>query len=201
MISMRTTFAITLAVVASMPSIASAHTGVGDASGFFHGIDHPISGVDHILAMLMMGVFAYRLGGRVLWLVPTTTFVLMTALGGALGASGFSLPHAELGIALSVIVLGGVVALNLKAPVVIATGVVGCFAIFHGYAHGAEMPENAGGFEYTAGFMIATALLLAVGVAVGFYIEKASERDGRVVMQCAGGIAALAGFGFFTGVL
>ncbi|TIX72153.1 MAG: urease accessory protein, partial [Mesorhizobium sp.] len=69
MISMRTTFAITLAVVASMPSIASAHTGVGDASGFFHGIDHPISGVDHILAMLMMGVFAYRLGGRVLWLV------------------------------------------------------------------------------------------------------------------------------------
>ncbi|RVC83994.1 HupE/UreJ family protein [Mesorhizobium sp. M4A.F.Ca.ET.022.05.2.1] len=199
MISNGTKFGVVLAFVASMPAIASAHTGVGDTSGFLHGISHPICGVDHILAMVMVGLFAYQLGGRALWLIPTM-FVLMMALGGALGASSAYLPHAELGIALSVIVLGGIVALKVKAPVGIATGVVGCFAIFHGYAHGAEMPENASGFAYAAGFMIATALLHATGIAVSFQIEKASERYSRVVMQCAEGIAALAGFGFLTGV-
>ncbi|MER9664265.1 HupE/UreJ family protein [Mesorhizobium sp. M0159] len=200
MISKGPKFGVVLAFVASMPSIASAHTGVGDTSGFLHGISHPICGVDHILAMVMIGVFANQLSGRALWLVPTM-FVLMMALGGALGASGVYLPHAELGIALSVIVLGGIVALKMKAPVAIATGVPGCFAIFHGHAHGAEMPESASGFAYAAGFIIATALLHAAGIAVSFHIKKASERYGRVVMQCAGGIAALAGFRFLTGVL
>ncbi|MER8930550.1 HupE/UreJ family protein [Mesorhizobium sp. M0859] len=200
MISNGTNFGAVLAFVASLPSIASPHTGVGDSSGFLHGIGHPICGVDHTLAMVMVGVFAYQLGGRALWLVPTM-FVLMMALGGALGVSGVSLPHAELVIALSVIVLGGIVALKVKAPVAIATGVVGSFAIFHGHVHGAEMPENASGFAYAAGFMIATALLHAAGIAVSYHIEKVSERYSRVVMQYTGGIAALAGFGFLTGVL
>lgn len=200
MFSKASKFALSLAVIATMPSIAFAHTGVGDTSGFMHGFGHPISGLDHILAMVMVGVFAYQLGGRAMWLVPTT-FVLVMAFGGALGVLGVPVPFVEVGIALSVIVLGAIVALNVKAPIAGAMGIVGLFAIFHGHAHGAEMPEDAGGVAYAAGFMIATALLHALGIALGFAIGKAGERGGRVVVQSVGGIAALAGVGLLTGVI
>lgn len=200
MFSKASKFALSLAVIATMPSIAFAHTGVGDTSGFMHGFGHPISGLDHILAMVMVGVFAYQLGGRAMWLVPTT-FVLVMAFGGALGVLGVPVPFVEVGIALSVIVLGAIVALNVKAPIAGAMGIVGLFAIFHGHAHGAEMPEDAGGIAYAAGFMIATALLHALGIALGFAIGKAGERGGRVVVQSVGGIAALAGVGLLTGVI
>lgn len=193
-------FAVALAVVACMPSIASAHSGVGDTSGYIHGFGHPISGVDHVLAMVMVGVFAYQLSGRAVWLVPMT-FVLLMAVGGALDVLAVSLPFVELGIALSVIVLGGVVAFNVKAQIAIATGLVGFFAIFHGHAHAVETPENADGIAYAVGFMIATALLHALGIAVGFCIGKATERGGRIAMRSAGGMAALAGFGLMTGLL
>lgn len=193
-------FSAALAALLAIPSIASAHTGVGDTSGFGHGFSHPISGLDHILAMVMVGVFAFQLGGRAMWLVPTT-FVLVMALGGALGVMGVELPFVELGIALSVVVLGAIVALNVKAPIAAAMGIVGLFAIFHGHAHGAEMPEDAGGIAYAAGFMLATALLHAVGVAFGFLIGKASLRGGQFVTQTAGGVAALAGVGLLTGML
>jgi urease accessory protein len=129
------------------PAVAFAHTGVGDTSGFVHGFGHPISGLDHILAMVMVGIFAWQLGGRALWLVPTT-FVLIMAVGGALGIAGIGVPFVEIGIALSVVVLGAIVAFNVKAPVAAAMGLVGLFAIFHGHAHGAEIPEDAGGVAY-----------------------------------------------------
>jgi urease accessory protein len=164
-----------------------------------HGFSHPISGLDHILAMVMVGVFAFQFGGRAIWLVPTT-FVLVMALGGALGIAGIDVPFVELGIALSVIVLGAIVALNVKAPTAVAMGIVGLFAIFHGHAHGAEMPEDAGA-AYAAGFMIATALLHVVGIGAGFLIAKIGERQGSFVVRTAGGLAAVAGVGILTGMI
>ncbi len=119
--------------VALMPTVAFAHAGVGDPSGLAHGFLHPVTGIDHVLAMMLVGVLAWQLGGRVLWLVPTT-FVLVMAPGGALGTGRIAVPFVELGIALSVIVLGAVVALRIQAPVAMAA--VGLFAVFHGHAHG-----------------------------------------------------------------
>jgi urease accessory protein len=185
---------------AALPAVAYAHTGVGQTSGFMHGFSHPVSGLDHILAMVMVGVFAFQLGGRAVWLVPMT-FVLVMAVGGAFGVAGVNVPFVEVGIALSVIVLGAIVALNVKAPTAVAMGVVGLFAIFHGHAHGAEMPEDAGGAAYAAGFMIATALLHAVGLGLGFLIARGGERQGSFAVRTAGGLAAVAGVGILTGVI
>lgn len=186
--------------LALSPAAAFAHTGIGETSGFMHGFAHPVSGLDHILAMVMVGVFAYQLGGRALWLVPAT-FVLVMAMGGGLGVFGIDVPFVEVGIALSVIVLGAIVALDIKAPTAVAVGMVGLFAIFHGHAHGVEMPENAGSLAYAAGFMIATAVLYAVGVGLGLLIGKIGEQYGSTVVRATGGAAAVAGVGILTGVL
>ncbi|AHG48621.1 protein hupE (plasmid) [Rhizobium leguminosarum bv. trifolii CB782] len=185
---------------AALPAVASAHPAIGDAAGFSHGFAHPMSGLDHVLAMVMVGVFAFQLGGRATWLVPTT-FVLVMALGGALGAAGINVPFVELGIALSVVVLGAIVALDVKAPLAAALGIVGLFAIFHGHAHGAEMPDNAAGAAYAAGFMIATALLHLTGLALGYFVGRAGERRGAFVTRAAGGIAAISGVGILAGLI
>jgi len=183
-----------------LPTVAFAHFGAGETSGFMHGVGHPISGLDHILAMVMVGVFAWQLGSQALWLVPTS-FVLIMGGGGALGVFGIDVPFVEVGIALSVIVLGMGVALGIKTPIVVAMAIVGLFAIFHGHAHGAEMPEDAGGVAYAAGFLIATALLHIAGIGTGFLIGKACERHGLKVVRASGGVAAVAGVGILTGVL
>ncbi|GGD68229.1 HupE/UreJ family protein [Rhizobium anhuiense] len=185
---------------AALPAAAYAHPAIGEAAGFSHGFAHPISGLDHVLAMVMVGVFAFQLGGRATWLVPTT-FVLVMALGGFLGATGVNIPFVETGIALSVVVLGAIVALNVKAPLAATLGVIGLFAIFHGHAHGAEMPENAAGAAYAAGFMIATALLHAAGLTLGYLIGRAGERQGLFVTRTAGGIAAISGVGILAGLI
>ena len=190
---------LALAAIA-LPAAASAHPAIGEAAGFSHGFAHPLSGLDHILAMVMVGVFAFQLGGRATWLVPAT-FVLVMALGGALGVAGINVPFVEIGIALSVVVLGAVVAFNVKAPLAAALGVVGLFAIFHGHAHGAEMPENATGAAYAAGFMIATALLHVAGLALGYVVGRAGERQGAFVTRAAGGIAALSGIVILAGLI
>jgi urease accessory protein len=187
-------------VAAALPAVASAHPAIGEAAGFSHGFAQPMSGLDHILAMVMVGLFAFQLGGRATWLVPTT-FVLVMALGGALGVAGVNVPFVETGIALSVIVLGAIVALNVKAPTAVAMGVVGLFAIFHGHAHGAEMPDDAAGAAYAAGFMIATAVLHAAGLGLGFLIARVGERQAPFVARTAGGLAAVAGVGILAGVL
>src|SRR6476646_2123835 len=132
------------------PRVAVAHVGVGSTSGFAHGFMHPLSGLDHQLAMILVGVFAYQLGGRALWLVPLT-FVSVMALGGFLGVAGIPVPFVESDIVLSVIVLGAVVAFGVKAPLAVAMGAVGLFAISHGHAHGSEMPLVASGFAYGIG--------------------------------------------------
>ena len=182
------------------PAVAFAHTGVGDTSGFVHGFGHPISGLDHILAMVMVGVFAWQLGGRALWLVPMTFLVIMS-IGGALGIAGIGVPFVEIGIALSVVVSGAIVAFNVKAPIAAAMGLVGLFAIFHGHAHGAEIPEDTAGFAYATGFMIATALLHLAGITAGFLIGRAGEHYGSVLVRMAGGFASVAGLGLLIGIL
>jgi urease accessory protein len=132
---------------------AFAHTGVGDTAGFVHGFIHPIGGLDHVLAMVAVGLFAALLGGRALWLVPFS-FVSMMAVGGALGMGGVALPFAEFGIGLSVVAFGVAVAFRLHMPIAVAMALAGFFAVFHGHAHGAEMPDTASGFEYAAGFLL-----------------------------------------------
>lgn len=182
------------------PAAAFAHTGVGETSGLVHGFMHPVGGLDHVLAMVMVGVLAAQIGGRALWLVPAT-FVAVMALGGAMGVAGLPLPYVEIGIALSVVVLGGMVALRRETSVLAAAGIVGLFAVFHGYAHGAEMPVDASGLGYAAGFMAATALLHVAGVALGIAINRLSAVTGPALVRSAGALAAVAGFGLLTGAL
>lgn len=183
-----------------VPTVALAHVGVGSTSGSMHGFMHPLTGLDHQLAMILVGIFAYQLGGRALWLVPLT-FVSVMALGGFLGVAGIPVPFVETGIALSVVVLGAIVAFGIKAPVAVAMGVVGLFAIFHGHAHGSEMPMDASGFEYGIGFMLATAILHAIGIGIGFLIGMSSKTLGDTVYRVAGGLAAFAGVALRLGYL
>lgn len=186
------------ALVALVPGVAWAHVGAGEASGFAHGFFHPITGVDHVLAMVAVGMFAATIGGRALWAVPLT-FVGVMAAGGALGIAGVPIPFVETGIAISVIVLGAAVALRWKWPVVGAMALAGLFAIFHGHAHGAEMPIDASGIDYAAGFMIATALLHAAGIAIG--LTKVGRQHAPRLVQAGGAAMAIAGIGLLTGVV
>lgn len=184
---------------ALLPTAALAHTGVGDTSGFAHGFWHPIGGLDHVLAMVAVGAFAARLGGRALWIVPSA-FVAMMAVGGFIGLEDIPLPFVETGIALSVVVLGLAVALRWKLPVAAAGALVGLFAVFHGHAHGGEMPVDASGLSYALGFMLATALLHVAGIGLGLAIGKIGARS-KLVLQASGGATALAGVALLGGYL
>lgn len=175
-----------------IPTAAFAHPSIGNAHGFVQGLAHPLGGLDHILAMVAVGVFASQLGGRALWAVPAT-FVLVMALGGILGITGIAVPGVEIGIAASVIVLGAIVALRVKPSVAVAMAVVALFAIFHGHAHGTEMPLAAASMPYALGFMFATALLHLAGIALGLSIGRAGESYGRLGYRFAGGLVALTG--------
>ena len=179
------------AIVVLLPGAAFAHPGHGGI-GFTHAFMHPLGGLDHVLAMVAVGLYAVLLGGRALWLVPAT-FVGVMALGGALGAAGYPLPYAEIGIALSVIVLGLAVAVRISLPTVAAMALVGVFAVFHGHAHGTEMPQDASVYAYAAGFMLATALLHGAGIAAGLAAGMLADRGGRRVAQAAGGAMAVVG--------
>jgi urease accessory protein len=191
---------LALLALCLVPTAAFAHVGVGSTSGLMHGFIHPLSGLDHQLAMTLIGIFAYQLGGRALWLVPLT-FVIVMAFGGFLSVMGVPVPFVEVGIALSVIVLGAIVAFGVKASVAVAMGVVGLFAIFHGHAHGSEMPLDASGFEYGIGFMMATALLHAVGIGIGFLIGMSSKTLGNNVYRVVGGLASVSGVALLLGYL
>lgn len=182
-----------------MATAAEAHTGIGTAPSLIHGFAHPFGGLDHILAMVAVGLVAANLGGRALWLVPGT-FIGMMAAGGMAGLNGLALPFVEIGIALSVIVLGSTVALHWSVPISAAIALVGFFAVFHGHAHGAEMPIAGSGLSYALGFTSATALLHAAGLGLG--ISSALARNySRSLGQIGGGAMALAGVGILAGVL
>jgi urease accessory protein len=189
-----------LGALALAPAMALAHTGHAEPSGFMHGFAHPIAGIDHVLAMVAVGLLAAHIGGRALWLVPLS-FVSVVAVAGALGMAGMEIPVAEGGIVLSVIVLGLAVALRPKLPVVAAMFLAAFFAVFHGYVHGAEMPAAASGFLYAGGFVVATVLLHTVGVGFGLLTMRDGATLGRRFVQSAGGAMALFGTAVLVGLL
>ena len=191
---------LALAILALSPTIAFAHTGIGHPAGFFHGFEHPIGGMDHVLAMVAVGVFAFVLGGRALWQVPLS-FVGMMIAAFAFGVAQIEVPFVELGIALSSVVIGAAAALGRPMPVALAMGLVGVFAIFHGHAHGAEMPETAAGLTYALGFVIATALLHAAGILAALGVSRIVGRHGKTAAQVAGAVFALGGVGILAGWL
>lgn len=176
-------------------SPALAHGGHGDAHGFIAGLLHPVGGLDHVLAMVAVGLLAARLGGRALWAVPAA-FVALMAVGGALGMEGVGIPCVETGVAVSLVVFGVVLAAGVALPVGLAMGLTGFFAIFHGHAHGAEMPADASGVAYAMGFMAGTATLHAVGLALGLGAARlASTR----VVRIGGAAITAAGVGLLAG--
>lgn len=186
--------ALLLAALFSLPAIANAHTGAGPTHGFFHGFEHPIFGLDHLLAMLAIGLWAAQIGGRALWAVPLT-FVATMAVGGALGMAGISLPFIEPAITLSVLLLGLMIAFAVRLPLAAATPLVAIFAIFHGHAHGAEMPADVSGLAYAAGFLAATAALHAAGIGLGIAIQQTTR---AAITRAAGAAIAVAGLAMFV---
>ncbi len=172
---------------------AFAHTGE-DASGFLSGFFHPLFGWDHIAAMIAVGLWGAFLGRPAIYVLPIT-FPLVMAVGGALGILGMPLPHVEAGIAASALVLGICVMLAARPPLWVAALAVGFFAIFHGHAHGTELPEAANPFGYAIGFVMATGLLHLSGILFGALTRSAT---GRVVVRGAGALIALAGIVFLA---
>ena len=199
-ISVRLSAPIAALAVALAPAIASAHTGIGATTGFLHGFWHPIGGIDHVLAMVAVGLFAAQLGGRALWAVPAT-FVAIMAAGGTLGMAGVALPAVEVGIALSVLVLGLVVLAGRRWPLGLAMALVAVFAVFHGHAHGSEMPVDASGLSYGLGFMLATALLHLAGIGLGIGLGRLAATEGGRLIQASGAAIALAGVVLLAGAL
>jgi urease accessory protein len=187
---------IALFLTVAWSHAASAHVDVGGANGFVHGFSHPFSGIDHVLAMVAVGAFAAHLGGKALWLVPLT-FISVLAVAGLVATAGINLPVVEIGIGLSVVVLGLVLAFQLSLPIVTAMALVGFFAIFHGYSHGAEMPESAGGFAFGGGFVCATALLHAIGIGLG--IKHLGSKYSQTLVQVGGSAMALIGVAILAG--
>ncbi|MBE2216459.1 MAG: HupE/UreJ family protein [Opitutaceae bacterium] len=173
----------------AVPMIAQAHTGVGHTHGFLAGAGHPVFGFDHVCAMIAVGLWAAQRGGRAIWAVPAT-FVAVMAAGGALGVAGVAVPLVEPGIVASVLILGLLIAAAVRLPVAVSALVVGLFAIFHGYAHGAEMPASTSGLAYGAGFMLATAALHLAGIGLGWAMVKSGREQ---FVRFAGG--AIAAFG------
>ncbi len=184
-----------------LPSLAEAHTGTGiHTHGFINGLAHPLLGLDHICAMLAVGLWAVQQAkakgnenAKMLWLLPLT-FVSVMALGGALGMRGMVLPFAEEGVLLSVLVLGVLVAAAIRLPLAASVLVVGTFALFHGHAHGAEMPQDASGLTYGLGFLVATAFLHGSGIALAAAVTRQGHER---LVRLAGAAIVLCGLGFW----
>ena len=168
---------------------AQAHVIPGDVHGFGSGLAHPLGGLDHMLAMVAVGLWAAQLGGRARWLVPAS-FVGVMALGGALAMAGLRVPFTETGILLSVLVLGILVAVAVRFPLTASMAIVGLFAFFHGHSHGTEMPATAVGYAYGIGFALATASLHACGVGMGMLARQSAKQP---AIRFAGAAIAVAG--------
>jgi urease accessory protein len=171
--------------VSILASPALAHTGAGVTAGVSAGLLHPLTGLDHLLIMAAIGIWAAILGGRTLWAVPTA-FVAMMAVGAFLGALGPSLPFIEAGITFSVIAMGALIAFRINVPVAAGMAIAGGFALMHGQAHGAEMAAGANGVVYGLGFCIATALLHAAGIGLGLTVKPSLLRWTGAAVSAAG---------------
>lgn len=197
---MNTRYLPSLAIAALLiayASAANAHESAGITGGFISGFLHPIFGWDHVVAMVAVGLWGAFLGSPAIWVLPVI-FPLVMAFGGALGVIGVPIPAVETGIAASAVVLGGVVAFAVRPPIWIAAIIVGVFAIFHGHAHGTELPNAANPLAYSIGFVLSTGLLHLSGIAFGLLVRWPA---GKVAVQAGGGLIALAGVGFLTGIV
>jgi urease accessory protein len=180
-----------------LPSTASAHTESGGVGGFVSGFTHPIGGLDHIVAMVAVGLWGAFLGGRAMWTLPVV-FPVVMAFGGAMGVLVIPLPGVEAGIALSGIILGLMVTFAAKPPLWVAAVIVGFFAIFHGHAHGTELPAAANPLTYAVGFVISTGLLHLGGIAFGLLVRWPW---GRMTVRAGGVAIAAVGCGFLIRAL
>jgi urease accessory protein len=172
----------------ALPGAAPAHEQVGVAGGLTSGFLHPLTGLDHLVAMVAVGIWGAQLGAPAIWVLPIT-FPLVMAFGGVLGVLGIPLPMSEVVIAMSALVLGAAVAARVRLPFAAAAVVVAVFAIFHGHAHGAELPSAANPLAYGVGFVVATGLLHLCGIAIGTLTR--SPIGGRLIQGVGVAIAGL----------
>ena len=181
---------VTAAVFIAAAAVpALAHTEQGQAAGWLSGVQHPVSGLDHVLAMVCVGLWGAQLGQPAIWLLPVT-FPLVMACGGFLGLVGVPLPGVEIGVAMSAVLLGVMVARQARPPLATAAVLVGFFAVFHGHAHGTELPAGQSGLAYSIGFVMSTGCLHAVGIGIG---EVHRWRAGRAMLRAAGAGVAISG--------
>jgi urease accessory protein len=183
---------ISLVSIVLWPSFALAHEQAGTAAGFLSGFAHPIAGLDHVVAMVAVGLWGAQLGAPALFLLPVA-FPVVMAFGGALGLIGIPFPGIEIGIAVSAVVLGALVLASAKPQLWFALVVVGFFAIFHGHAHGTELPPGQSGLYYSIGFVVATGLLHGCGIFIGLVHRWPI---GRVALRTAGAMVSIAGMVF-----
>jgi urease accessory protein len=184
--------ALAAVCLAALASRALAHVEAGQAAGFLAGFAHPVSGLDHVLAMVAVGVWGAQLGLPAIWILPVT-FPIVMALGGLLGLLGVPLPGVEIGIAASAILLGAAVMTERRLPFYAAAALVGFFAVFHGHVHGTELPPGQSGLLYSLGFVVATGCLHAIGIAIGTIHRRPA---GRIALRITGGGVGLAGVFF-----
>jgi urease accessory protein len=192
------TLGIAVLLLLSTISVAFAHADAASITGgFLSGFFHPLTGLDHVVAMVAVGLWGAFLGRPAIWILPIV-FPLVMAFGGALGVAGVNIPYIETGIALSGVVLGLAVAFAVRPPLWVAAIVVGAFAIFHGHAHGTELPNAANPLIYSIGFVIGTGLLHLGGILFG---ELTRWSWGNIAVRAGGAVIALIGLGFLFGVL
>ena len=192
-VSRKVTFGIFLLLCSGL---CHAHSGEGIVGGFLAGFMHPVSGVDHLLAMVAVGIWGATLGRPLLLTLPIV-FPMLMVVGGVLGIANVPLPYVEPGIAMSVVILGLAIAAAWRAPVAVAVAIVAVFGIFHGFAHGKELPEAAAPAAYAAGFVICTGLLHLVGIALGAI--KTLPR-GTQLLRASGALIAAAGVWILVGM-
>ena len=186
---MKKSFLATL-LLFSISSSLFAHTGIQTGGSFTVGLSHPVLGFDHLLAMLSVGILSLQIGGRAVWGIPLT-FVIFMLMGGLLGIFNIPFFSVELGIALSVILLGTLIAVEKTIPLFIPSLFMAFFALFHGHAHGTEMPYLSSPFFYSLGFVLGTSLIHIAGVFIGYFFEKA--RHGKNLLRFLGSGIAGAG--------
>ncbi len=195
--TLNTTLLKYVLAILSLASLSAAHAHGVQGGGFVNGLMHPVFGPDHLLAMVAVGILSVQIGGKALWTVPTA-FVALMLLGGFLGMQNVLFPAVETGIAASVLALGVALASYKNLPVAAAMVFVGVFALFHGYAHGQEMPAIASPWLYALGFVIATASLHIVGLLIGVLAHKIKNGD-TLLRYTGAGIAGI-GFAILTGI-
>lgn len=194
----RTSFksGLTAMLLLLLPAPLFAHVGAGSVQGVLHGFAHPLVGLDHMVAMVAVGLWAAQRGGRALWALPAV-FVGGMVLAGAVGVQGLHLPGVEAGILASIVVLGALVAFAVRPSLALSAAAVGLFAIFHGHAHGAEMPRTVGAFAYALGFAGATLLLHAAGIALGLQAQQLTKTSRVAWVRATGGVICVVGAAYW----